>query len=302
MSIYQTIKKYFLFLSVFFVLTIGAHLVFLYISEDALHSPTEGGTINIGIIGEVPNLNPASYGTDPVGDYLLRFLSRSLLRYNIETKELEGDLANCNLGKNFSEIKCYVKNDAVWSDGTPVTKDDILATYDMLQNDDLNKPAKKILENINIDDEGEYIKFSGKADAVVLDMLLYPIIQKGVIDKIKNDNFSIGENLFSGPYVFEKREGSSQGAGGEKVSFVKNAKNTKEQVYIGRYTFRFFHDKNELLANKDSLNIILPDSTVDSFSSPRFNGYKFIFPEYISLFLNAEKVNPELRELLLASF
>lgn len=300
MSIYQTIKKYFLFLSVFFVLVLGAHLIFLYVAEDALRSPTEGGTVNVGIIGAVPNLNPASYGTDPIGDYLLRFVSRSLLRYNVETKELEGDLANCNLGKNFSEIKCYVKNDALWSDGTPVTKADILATYDMFQNDDMNKSAKKLLENITIDDQGEYIQFSGKADAVVLDMLLYPIIQKGVIDKIKNDSFSVSENLFSGPYMFEKREGADA-AGTEKVSFTRNTKNTKDQVYIGRYVFRFFHDKNELIASKDSLNLIFPNNTIDSFSSPRFNGYNFIFPEYISLFLNADKVNPELRSLLLSS-
>ena len=66
MSIYQTIKKYFLFLSVFFVFTISIHLVFLYVSEYALRVPEEGGTINIGIIGSVPNLNPATYGTDPL--------------------------------------------------------------------------------------------------------------------------------------------------------------------------------------------------------------------------------------------
>ena len=178
MSIYQTLKKYFLFLSIFFVLATSVHLIFLYLTEDVVRTPEEGGTVNIGIIGAVPNLNPAAYETDPIGDYILRFLSRSLLRYNVETKQMEGDLANCNLGQNFSEIKCYVKSDANWSDGTPVTKEDILATYDMLKNTDTNKIVKKLLEDITIEDQGEYIRFSGKADVLVLDMLLYPIIQK----------------------------------------------------------------------------------------------------------------------------
>lgn len=264
MPIYRTIKKYFLFLSVFFVFATSVHLVFLYLSEDSIRTPEEGGTVNIGIIGTVPNLSPAVYGTDPIGDYLFRFLSRSLLRYNVETKQMEGDLANCNLGKNFSEIKCYVKNDANWSDGTPVTKGDILATYDMLQKGDVNKTAKKLLENIAIEDQGEYIRFSGKADVLVLDMLLYPIIQKGMVDKIKNGTFSVSENLSSGPYIFEKRE-SDEKTGSEKISFVRNERNKKEQTYIGRYVFRFFHDKSELLANKDSLNIVFPNSTIDSF-------------------------------------
>lgn len=213
---------------------------------------------------------------------------------------MEGDLANCNLGKNFAEIKCYVKNDAQWSDGTPVTKEDILATYAMFQNDDMNKTAKKLLDGITITDQGEYIQFSGKADVLVLDMLLYPIIQKGITDKIKKDSFSVSENLSSGPYVFEKREGDDK-TNSEKVSFIRNEKNTQDQVYVGRYVFRFFHDKNELIANKDSINIIFPNSTIDSFSSPRFEGYRFILPEYISLFLNATKVGPELRNLLLGS-
>lgn len=300
MSIYQTIKKYFLFLSVFFVFAISTHLVFLYLFEDSVRSPEEGGTVNVGIIGTVPNLNPAAYGTDPVGDYLLRFLSRWLLRYNVETKQMEGDLANCNLGKNFSEIKCYVKNDAVWSDGTPITKEDILATYDMLQDTDTNKTAKKLLDNITIDDQGEYIQFSGKADVLVLDMLLYPIVQKGVVEKIKNSTYSIGDTLSSGPYIFEKRE-SDEKTNTERVSFIRNEKSKKEGTYIGRYVFRFFHDKNELIANKDSLNIILPNNTIDTIASPRFDAYRFIFPEYISLFLNADKIGPQLRNTLLGA-
>lgn len=300
MSIYQTIKKYFLFLSIFFVFAVSAHLIFLYLSEDSVRSPEEGGTVNIGLIGAVPNLNPATYGTDPIGDYMLRFLSRSLLRYNVETKQMEGDLANCNLGKNFSEIKCYVKNDAKWSDGSPVTKDDILATYDMFQNDDMNKTAKKALENITIEDQGEYIQFSGKADVLVLDMLLYPIIQKGIVDKIKNDSFSASSNLSSGPYVFEKRE-SDEKTKNEKISFVRNDKNNQEQIYIGRYVFRFFHDKNELVASKDSLNVVFPNSEINTFPSPRFDPHAFIFPEYISLFLNTDKIGPELRNLFLGS-
>lgn len=298
MPIYQTIKKYFLFLSVFFVFAVSAHLIFLYLSEDAVRSPEEGGTVNIGIIGAVPNLNPVAYGTDPIGDYLLRFLSRSLLQYDVETKQMKGDLANCNLGKNFSEIKCYVKNDAHWNDGTPVTKEDILATYDMLQNTDTNKTAKKLLQNITIGDQGEYIQFSGKADVLVLDMLLYPIIEKGVVEKIKNNTLGVSENLSSGPYVFEKRE-SDEKTKSEKVSFIRNEQNKKEHTYIQRYVFRFFHDKNELIANKDSLNLVFPDSTIDSISSARFDAYRFVFPEYISLFLNVDKIGPELRNLLL---
>jgi len=216
----------------------------------------------------------------------------------VETKQMEGDLANCNLGKNFSEIKCYIKNDTVWSNGTPVTKADILATYDMLQNGAVNKTAKKLLEGITIEDQGEYIRFSGKADVLVLDMLLYPIIEKEVVNKIKNKNYSISDNLSAGPYIFEKHESDTK-TNSEKISFIRNEQNKNDRIYIGRYVFRFFHDKNELMTNKDSLNIIFPNNTIDSFSSARLNEYRFILPEYISLFLNVDKIDSELRSLIL---
>lgn len=301
MSIYQTIKKYFLFLSVFFVLITSTHLVLLYLVEDSVRTPEKGGTITIGFVGSVPSLNPAAYGTDPAGDYLLRFLSRSLLRYNVETKQMEGDIANCNLGKNFSDIKCYIKNEASWSDGNLITKEDILATYDLLKNTDTNKSAKKLLENITIEDQGEYIQFSGKADVLILDMLLYPIIQKDTIEKIRGGHFAVNENLSAGPYIFEKRE-SDEKTKSEKISFVKNEQNEKEKIYIQRYIFRFFQDKNDLLASKDILNAVFPNSTINSIPSPRFDGYRFVFPEYIGLFFNADVIGPELRNLLLGSF
>jgi hypothetical protein len=47
--------------------------------------------------------------------------------------------------------------------------------------------------------------------------------------------------------------------------------------------------------------LVLPNSTLETLSSPRFDSYRFIFPEYISLFLNADKIGPQLRNILLGS-
>lgn len=62
-------------------------------------------------------------------------------------------------------------------------------------------------------------------------MLLYPIIQKDIVDKIKKDSFSIADSLSSGPYIFEKREGDDK-TSSEKISFTRNQKNTKDQIYV----------------------------------------------------------------------
>lgn len=131
-------------------------------------------------------------------------------------------------------------------------------------------------------------------------MLLYPIIQKDIVEKIKNNTFTIGDNISAGAYIFDKREVDSKN-GTEKISFIRNLVNTNAKNYIGRYTFSFFKDKNSLINSKNSLNIVFPNNTIEALASARFDEYKFIFPEYISIFLNTDKVDPELRKILLES-
>lgn len=299
MSVYQAIKKYILILSVFFALITGAHIIFVYLYNGSELIPEQWGTVNIGFIASPPSLNPALYGLDSTNDYILRFLSRSLLRYDVETKQMEWDLANCNLGKDFSEIKCYVKNDNKWSDGTPITKDDIFATYLLFKETDINKPIKNILANITIQDQGDYIQFSGKADILMLDIFLYPIIQRDVAEKIRNGTFALNSSLSSGPYVFEKRE-TEEKTGVEKISLIKNTNATLSGTYVEKYVYKFFRDSEMLLSNKDTLNIVYPTDKIDTIPSARFSTYNYLLPQYVALFLNSEKLATSLRTLLLS--
>ena len=277
----------------------SAHLIFVYLYNESSLIPESWGTVNIGFVASPPSLNPALYGLDSTNDYILRFLSRSLLRYDIETKQMEWDIANCNLGKNFSEIKCYVKNDNKWSDGTFITKDDIFATYQLLKDTDINKPIKNILANITIQDQGDYIQFSGKADILMLDIFLYPIIQKGVAEKIRNGTFALNSFLSSGPYVFEKREVEEK-TGVDKISLVKNMNTAFSGTYVEKYVYKFFRDPDSLLSNKDTLNLVYPTDKINTIPSVRFSTYNYLLPQYIALFLNSEKLNPSLRSLLLS--
>lgn len=50
MSLYSEIKKYLLYLVGFFCLLLGVHFVVLYLYQDAIRFPVQGGTMNIGVI------------------------------------------------------------------------------------------------------------------------------------------------------------------------------------------------------------------------------------------------------------
>lgn len=192
-----------------------------------------------------------------------------------------------------------MKNDNKWSDGSPITKDDIFATYLLFKETDINKPIKNILANITIQDQGDYIQFSGKADILILDIFLYPIIQKDVAEKIRNGTFTLNSSLSSGPYVFEKREVEEK-TGVDKISLIRNINASSSGTYVEKYVYKFFRDPDTLLSNKDTLNIVYPTDKIETIPSARFSTYNYLLPQYIALFLNSEKLAPSLRTLLLS--
>ncbi len=190
MSVLAKISKYLLFLAVFFTFLVSAHLVVAYLYHDSTILPEEGGTISIGLVGDVPSLNPLEYGMHPKNDIVLRYLYRSMLRYDPLRREVVGDIGNCDLGQNFSIVQCY-PNQGLWSDGTPITTEDILQTYRTLSESDINPALKAILSEITIEDTGEYIAFrTDNPDVEIITLFLAPIvsaeearqIRRGILD------------------------------------------------------------------------------------------------------------------------
>ncbi|MCK9272519.1 ABC transporter substrate-binding protein [Candidatus Gracilibacteria bacterium] len=264
--------------------------------------PKNGGTLSVGFVGNSPSLNPLDFGIDQNNDYILQFMYRSLLRYNFESKKMEGDLANCDLGKNFSTIKCYIKDGATWSDGNPVRKSDILETYNVLKNTDINKGLKSILNNIEVNDNGGYIEFSSKnADVLLLDAFTIPIVKKEQIESFKDSNLAQNISpITNGAFDFSKKEFDTE-YNAKKITLTKSINKIYDNdYYISKIVFKFFQDKNNLLKNENTLNIIFPSDEKELLVSPRYRKYDYLFPQYIGLFLNTEKIiSLDLRKAIL---
>lgn len=301
MSVYNKIKKYLFLLAIFFSLLILAHLSYVYLYEWANKSPINWWTISVGFVWDSPSVNPLDFGKNPSTDYILRFLYRWLLKYDVKSKKMEWDIANCDLWKNFSKITCYIKENETWSDWTLITKEDILATYKTLKDTDTNKSIKNILEWITIEDKWTYIEFTSKnADVLLLDSFEIPIVKKSKIEDFlawKTENLN---NITSWPYVYDKKEFDEK-FNIKKISIQKRDSDSFSWVYISKYVFKYFNDENALMKNEDTLNIVLENSNSSKINlSPRFLEYKYILPQYIWLFLNVEKINNiDLRKFLL---
>lgn len=188
MDLFLRIKKYLFLLAFVISTTLSIHIIIVYLFDEAEMVAERGGTFSIGTTGVSPNLNPTQYGLDTLNDFVLRFLYRGLLKYNPETKTMEGDLANCDITKNLGEIRCFFKTGAVWSDGTKITVEDALATYSLLAETDTNKKLQASLSKFAITREDSALVFRSTNSSIeTLQLLTVPIVKKSVTERIRNE-------------------------------------------------------------------------------------------------------------------
>ena len=109
MHLFLRIKKYLFLLSLVFSLGLAFHIVGIYMYDGSETIPERGGSMSIGMIAKSPSVAPTEFSLDTNNDFILSFLYRGLLKHNPLSRTMEGDLANCDLGKSLTQIKCFFK-------------------------------------------------------------------------------------------------------------------------------------------------------------------------------------------------
>lgn len=102
--------------------------------------PVAGGTYTEGIIGSFTTANPL-YAAGPVDSSVARLVFSGLFKYDSQNA-LVGDLAEgWKVNDRGNVYTVTLKPDLVWQDGQPLTSEDVVFTYQMIQNPD----AKSVL-------------------------------------------------------------------------------------------------------------------------------------------------------------
>lgn len=293
MSIYSEIKKYLLFLVGFFCLLLVGHIILLYVYSDAIEYPLPGGTVNVGILWEKPKLNVLNFDTkienDP-NDTVLRFVYRWLVRFSPTDKKIVGDLASCDI-ENFPTVRCSLSQNALWNDGTTMTKDDVIKTYTFFREKALNEHTKSQLSLIDISEIEWNIVFRFKTrDITALQALFLPIMREK--DLVEWWNGDIHDTLsFSGPYVFTSKEDQKK-----SIFLARNPyyTHTNRPFFFDQVRFGF-GSKNSEIYKVITPDIILSDTNTDA-KNAQWNSY--IRPAFQAAFINAARVPLSLRKSL----
>ncbi len=304
----KKLKKYLLFISVLFIVLTSAHLFYIYLQEEAKETPIKWGVISEWIYWDVSKykLNPLMFWKNPKEDYIMSFLYRWLLTYNTETKNINSDLAKCDYS-DLLKIKCSLNDDLKWSDWTEITPLDVISTYKIIKDkkEKLNLKEYLYLKNTEIflDSEKNIIFKYNKNDwdiNFIPVVLFQPIVPKTILDKIWTQElfwkFDYANWIFSGEYVYDNLIEEESWI--TKLKLKKNIYYNWKKSYISKYNFKFSLDIPKLIKN---VNIFDNKDWLINKTS-RFEEYEYNLPTFLSLFINADKINDvELRNFILSS-
>lgn len=113
------------------------------------NQPAPGGIYNEGILGSFTNVNPI-YASGSVDSSVSRLVFAGLFTFN-DKNELVGELAKSyTVDARGTTYTVLLKDNLLWQDGKPLTAEDVVFTYNTIQNPDTKSPLASSWQGIKV--------------------------------------------------------------------------------------------------------------------------------------------------------
>ena len=222
------------------------------------HPWTEPGHLRIGVLRTIDNLNPLLSGQAAVTD-LSQFLFSGLIRFDERGEPIPDAAtvvptrANGGISADGKTITYHLRNDVRFSDGHPVTADDVVFTYRQVMNSRNNAPfhfpydrAESVVAK---DPHTVVVRLHAPYAPFVLNFFRCGnqgvILPKHLLDgkpDLNQDPYNI-KPVGSGPYMVERYEVNS------RLEMVPNPHWFGGKPGLSRVTYRIIPSENTLLVS-----------------------------------------------------
>ena len=113
------------------------------------NQPAPGGIYNEGILGSFTNVNPI-YATGSVDSSVSRLVFAGLFTFN-DKNQLVGELAKSyTVDARGTTYTVLLKDNLLWQDGKPLTAEDVVFTYNTIQNPDTKSPLASSWQGVKV--------------------------------------------------------------------------------------------------------------------------------------------------------
>ncbi|MCK4575016.1 TonB family protein [candidate division WOR-3 bacterium] len=230
-------------------LTVTLFLILLLIvscqrGEKEIFTGDRGGVIVVGTISEPTIINPIfpPFG-ESIGVENLLFLS--LHGRNEEGKIVPQIADSWEYSEDFKSITYYIRKDVKWSDGEPVTAEDVKFTFDLIKDPEVGSPlaaSVRFIDSVKVINPYKICFYFMRVYAdELLDSGISPLpkhILKDVKD-LRNASFNMSP-VGNGPFKLERWER------GKLMELVANDKYYKGSPPLDKVVFWFAPGEEEL--------------------------------------------------------
>ena len=216
--------------------------------------PAPGGTYTEGVIGAFTNANPL-YATGSVDATVSKLVFSGLMQYD-SNNQLVGDIAyKLESNPQASVYTAHLRDNVFWQDGRQLTAEDVVFTYQTIQNPDAKSPLLPNWQNVKIEARDPYtVVFTlPHGLASFPHTLTSGIVPKHLLSDIPAASLrSVGFNTVnpvgSGPFKWEALQvvGTTPETREEQIGLVKNTKYHQGEPMLDRFVVRAFRNDEAL--------------------------------------------------------
>lgn len=172
-------------------------------------TPSYGGVYNEGIVGTYSNSNPI-YANGAVDQSVSKLIYDGLFTYNDRNK-LVGDLAEgFKISGNDKTYTVTLKPNLRWQDGKNLTADDVVYTFQLIQNPDAHSPYFASWQGISVKKvNARVVQFtlssalSAFPYSLTMGILPKHILERIPVAELRSNPFNTTSPLGSGPFMWD---------------------------------------------------------------------------------------------------
>ncbi len=281
--------------SLFVFVVSGMTLAGLQLAQRIEQVPTVGGEYSEAMIGQPKYINPLFAAASDVDADLTSLIYDGLFRYNQDEK-LEPDLAESyTISADQKSYDITIRPGRTWSDGEPVTIDDVIFTFETLQNPEVGSPLLLAFQDVLITKVNDTtVRFTLKSPyAPFMSSLTVGILPTHIWGSISANSLKLaGQNLQpigSGAWKFSKLLKDESGRV-TSYTLERNESYQGKKPYISTLRFVFFDEYREAvdaMRTDTSLSLsFVPHALENKLNSKTVKIIPITLPQYTSLFYN----------------
>ncbi|MBT7494184.1 MAG: hypothetical protein HN666_03000 [Candidatus Peribacter sp.] len=273
--------------------------------------PTAGGTYIEGSVGELQPLIPWFTVQNDVNKDILSLVTPGLLKYDPESKNIKDDLASLLVSNEGRIYTVKLKEGIVWHDSTkenphPVTADDVLYTFQTIQDPEFPNPIlqqnflgvdiqKMDTRTVQFRLEEPYSFFASNLTLGLVPQNSFAGVPIAKLEQALDFSF---HPVGAGPYEFKSLVQTELST---EITLERFNRPIKPDYRLEQIILRIFPDYSTLLAdirNLDGIRHVPRNDSGQHMVPRRFEAVQYSLPQYVALFFNLDHAileDPKLR-------